>query len=123
MLRQLVINNLAVIDRLSLDFETGMTVLTGETGAGKSILLDALGLILGARAETGLIRGGADKTDITAIFVVEGDTALRQSWTPWTLNARPNSLSGGRSAGTAVPAPISTIYRRPRRLCGNWAGN
>lgn len=70
MLRQLVINNLAVIDSLNIDFKSGMTVLTGETGAGKSILLDALGLILGDRADTSVIRGGSDKTDITAIFSI-----------------------------------------------------
>ena len=68
MLRQLVINDLAVIDSLNIDFKPGMTVLTGETGAGKSILLDALGLVLGDRADTNVIRGGTDKTDITAIF-------------------------------------------------------
>ena len=109
MLRQLVINNLAVIDRLSLDFDPGMTVLTGETGAGKSILLDALGLILGARADTGLIRGGADKTD--------------RGWRRWISNARPNCLSAGRLTGTAAPAPTSTTYPRPRRPCANSAGN
>ena len=68
MLRQLVISDLAVIDSLNIDFKSGMTVLTGETGAGKSILLDALGLVLGDRADTNVIRGGTDKTDITAIF-------------------------------------------------------
>ena len=68
MLRQLVINDLAVIDSLNIDFKPGMTVLTGETGAGKSILLDALGLVLGDRADTSVIRGGTDKIDITAIF-------------------------------------------------------
>ena len=68
MLRQLVINNLAVIDKLDLEFNAGMTVFTGETGAGKSILLDAIGLILGDRADSALIRGDADKTDVTAVF-------------------------------------------------------
>ena len=58
MLAQLIINDLAIINKLCLDFENGMTVLTGETGAGKSILLDALGLILGDRADTSVIRGG-----------------------------------------------------------------
>lgn len=70
MLRQLVISDLAVIDSLNIDFKPGMTVLTGETGAGKSILLDALGLVLGDRADTSVIRGGMDKTDITAIFSI-----------------------------------------------------
>lgn len=73
MLRQLVINDLAVIDNLNIDFNSGMTVLTGETGAGKSILLDALGLILGNRADANLIRGGTDKTDITAIFSISNN--------------------------------------------------
>ncbi|NOG61203.1 MAG: DNA repair protein RecN [Proteobacteria bacterium] len=74
MLRQLVINDLAVIDSLNIDFNSGMTVLTGETGAGKSILLDALGLILGNRADINLIRGGSDKTDITAIFSIDNNS-------------------------------------------------
>ena len=73
MLQQLVINDLAVIDSLDLEFKPGMTVLTGETGAGKSILLDALGLILGDRADTSVIRGNNDKTDITAIFLINNN--------------------------------------------------
>jgi DNA repair protein RecN (Recombination protein N) len=73
LLRQLVINDLAVIDSLNIDFKSGMTVLTGETGAGKSILLDALGLVLGDRADTNVIRGGTDKTDITAIFSINNN--------------------------------------------------
>ena len=73
MLRQLVISDLAVIDSLNIDFKSGMTVLTGETGAGKSILLDALGLVLGDRADTNVIRGGTDKTDITAIFSINNN--------------------------------------------------
>ncbi len=70
MLQQLVINDLAVIDSLDLEFKPGMTVLTGETGAGKSILLDAVGLILGDRADTSVIRGENNKTDITAVFSI-----------------------------------------------------
>ena len=76
MLRQLVINDLAVIDSLNIEFNTGMTVLTGETGAGKSILLDALGLILGDRADSSIIRGDINKTDITAIFSLEKNNPL-----------------------------------------------
>ena len=53
MLRQLAIHNVVLVERLELEFEPGLGVLTGETGAGKSILLDALGLALGARADTG----------------------------------------------------------------------
>lgn len=68
MLTALSIANIVLIERLDLDFEAGLGVLTGETGAGKSILLDALGLALGMRADTGLVRQGADKAQVTASF-------------------------------------------------------
>lgn len=68
MLRSLNICNVVLIDKLDIDFEPGFGVLTGETGAGKSILLDSLGLVLGKRAETSLIRRGEDKLSVTAIF-------------------------------------------------------
>ena len=58
MLRQLAIQNVVLVERLELEFEPGLGVLTGETGAGKSILLDALGLALGARADSGLVALG-----------------------------------------------------------------
>jgi DNA repair protein RecN (Recombination protein N) len=68
MLTRLSIRNVVLIEALDLGFEAGLGVLTGETGAGKSILLDALGLVLGARAESGLIRAGADEASVTATF-------------------------------------------------------
>ncbi len=68
MLTRLSIRNIVLIEALDLDFGRGLGVLTGETGAGKSILLDALGLILGNRAETALVRSGADKASVTASF-------------------------------------------------------
>jgi len=69
-LAQLSIRNLAVIDEAELDFSTGFTVLTGETGAGKSILVDALALALGERADTKAVRSGSDRCEITAVFDV-----------------------------------------------------
>src|SRR5512144_2037610 len=66
MLRQLAIHNVVLVDRLELEFEPGLGVLTGETGAGKSILLDALGLALGARADTGLVRSGEEQAAVSA---------------------------------------------------------
>ena len=66
MLRQLSINNIVLVERLELEFESGLGVLTGETGAGKSILLDALGLALGARADAGLVRSGEETASVTA---------------------------------------------------------
>ncbi|MYE02806.1 MAG: DNA repair protein RecN [Alphaproteobacteria bacterium] len=68
MLRGLAIRNVVLIERLDLSFGPGLSVLTGETGTGKSILLDALGLALGARADSGLVRVGAERADVAACF-------------------------------------------------------
>ncbi len=68
MLTRLSIRNVVLIEALDLDFGGGLGVLTGETGAGKSILLDALGLVLGDRADSGLVRAGEDKAGVTASF-------------------------------------------------------
>jgi DNA repair protein RecN (Recombination protein N) len=70
MLLQLNINDLAVVRRSECEFHSGMTTITGETGAGKSILLDALKLVLGGRSDTNMIHPNADKTDISATFDV-----------------------------------------------------
>ena len=76
MLRQLAIHNVVLVERLELDFEPGLGVLTGETGAGKSILLDALGLALGTRAETGLIRSGEQSAAVSAELDLPGGHAV-----------------------------------------------
>ena len=68
MLTQLTISNYTVITALEMEFGSGMTVITGETGAGKSIMLDALGLCLGDRADAKSIRHGCDKAEISASF-------------------------------------------------------
>ena len=73
MLTTLSIRDVVLIERLDLAFEHGLTVLTGETGAGKSILLDSLGLALGARAESGLVRAAAEQASVTACFSPLGD--------------------------------------------------
>lgn len=71
MLTQLTINNFAIVRHLNLELSEGMSVITGETGAGKSIAIDALGLCLGYRSESSMIRNGADKADITATFQMQ----------------------------------------------------
>jgi DNA repair protein RecN (Recombination protein N) len=75
MLTALSIRDVVLIERLDLAFAAGLTTLTGETGAGKSILLDSLGLALGARADAGLIRGGAEQAVVSAVFSVPGGHA------------------------------------------------
>ena len=79
MLRELTIKDLAVVESLHLTFESGLTVLTGETGAGKSILLTALGLALGDRADPGFIRGGAPRAEIALRFDLD-DCPRAQAW-------------------------------------------
>ena len=78
MLKFLSIRNVVLIDSLDIDFSKGLTVLSGETGAGKSILLDSLGLILGNRSETSLIRAGAEKLVVTAIFEIDNTNKIHQ---------------------------------------------
>ena len=77
MLRHLHIRDFAVIEELEVQFDDGMTVLTGETGAGKSIIVDALGLVLGDRADSSVIRSHCDSTEITAIFEINDNPSIR----------------------------------------------
>lgn len=76
MLTRLQISNFALIDQMNLDLLPGFSVLTGETGAGKSIIIDAIGLALGDRADASIVRPGADRSDITAEFVLEPNHPL-----------------------------------------------
>lgn len=78
MLLEISIKNFAIIEEISLTFENGMTVLTGETGAGKSIIIDAINLMLGARASLDVIRHGANKAEIEGLFSVGENAALTQ---------------------------------------------
>lgn len=68
MLTRLSIRNIVLIEALDLEFRSGLGVLTGETGAGKSILLDALSLVLGNRADSALVRAGEERASVTATF-------------------------------------------------------
>ena len=76
MLRRLTIRDFVLVDRLELEFKSGFGTLTGETGAGKSILVDALAFVLGERADTGLIRVGSERAEISAEFDLQGSPAL-----------------------------------------------
>lgn len=79
MLTHLTVNNFAIVRHLTLELNEGMSVITGETGAGKSIAIDALSLCLGYRSESSMIRHGADKADITATFSMQ-PTSPAYSW-------------------------------------------
>src|ERR1041385_4565956 len=76
MLKTLFIKNYALIDELSIEFETGLNIITGETGAGKSIIIDALSLVLGERADTDAVRKGAEKAIVEAVFAIPGHQKL-----------------------------------------------
>ncbi len=78
MLKSLVIRDIVLIDRLRLDFARGLSALTGETGAGKSIILDALGLALGGRSDRGLVRAGAEQGSVVAEFETDCSGPLRE---------------------------------------------
>jgi DNA repair protein RecN (Recombination protein N) len=75
MLKHLNIANFAIIPSLALEFQPGFTAITGETGAGKSILVDALGLLLGARSDSTWVRQGAERAELTAEFDISGNPA------------------------------------------------
>jgi DNA repair protein RecN (Recombination protein N) len=114
MLRALNIRDFVIVERMDLEFGTGFTALTGETGAGKSILIDALSMVLGERGDAGVVREGADRSEITAEF----DTAAMSQLQRWLVDSdlagddgvclmRRVIDSGGRSRafinGRAVP--------------------
>ncbi len=113
MLTGLDIQNVVLIDRLSLEGDGGLVALTGETGAGKSILLDALGLALGARAEAGLVRHGTPQATVSASFDLPPQHAALQLLTArgiesdGTLILRRTVNKDGRSKAFINDAPVS----------------
>src|SRR5204862_5404737 len=95
MLSRLSIRDIVLIDRLDIDFAAGLSVLTGETGAGKSILLDAFAMALGARGDTALVRQGADQGQVVAAFELPASHPSR-----------------ALTAENAIPAEDELILRR-----------
>ncbi|MCF6217761.1 MAG: DNA repair protein RecN [Gammaproteobacteria bacterium] len=117
MLSHIQIRNFAIVDLLELDLAPGMSCLTGETGAGKSIILDALSLALGDRAESGVVRHGCDRAEISANFDLRNEPAAQQ----WLLDhelemegeciIRRTLTKEGRSKGyiNGRPQPLATL--------------
>jgi len=118
MLRQLSIRDVVLIDQLDLEFEPGLGVLTGETGAGKSILLDSLGLALGVRADTGLVRQGQPQASVSAEFELPSDHPIFSLLVDQGIESEPGEpllvrrtlkADGGSRAfagGAGVPASL-----------------
>ena len=117
MLNQLSIRNFAIASELEIDFNSGMTVMTGETGAGKSILLDALGLTLGDRADSSMVRHGQAKAEICASFDVRHISAAKQWLEQHDLDNEDECIlrrvitAEGRSRAyiNGQPSPLSDI--------------
>ena len=118
MLTSLTVSNIVLIERLTLSFDGGLTVLTGETGAGKSILLDALGLALGSRADFRLIRDGADTAHVSAVFHPPQDhpvwERLAETDIPrdTELILRRRLKSDGKSSASINDVPVSATLLR-----------
>lgn len=124
MIESLHISNYALIDRLDVDFPTGFNVITGETGAGKSIIIGALGLLLGGRAEARVVRNPEHKSVVEAIFTgIDGDTLLQQffadndlDWDPTRCVIRREVKVGmgdtGRSRAFVNDTPVSVSCLR-----------
>ncbi len=114
MLTSLYIKNYALIDELTVEFESGLNIITGETGAGKSILIDAVGLILGSRASVDEVRKGADKAIVEGIFNVAGIEKVEQlfqsnnlDWNGGKLIVRREVSSKGQSRCFLNDSPVS----------------
>src|SRR5260221_8341974 len=106
MLRALSIRDYVIVERLDLELGAGFTALTGETGAGKSILLDALMLALGERADAGVVRAGAQRAEVSADFEVEALAGVR----PWLA---PQDFHGSDCAFPVRPT-LNTAGGPPR---------
>src|SRR2546426_12464924 len=105
MLRELRLKNFAVVESVSVAFAPGLNVLTGETGAGKSILIDAIVLVRGGRAQTDVIRAEAETATVEAVFAVDGVPAARAVLEEAGLAAGDNGgIVRARGAGRAGAA-------------------
>jgi len=118
MLARLTIRDFVIVDRLELEFAPGFTALTGETGAGKSILIDALSLALGERGDAGVVRNGCSSADVSAEFQVAADSPLAAWLAAGDFGADGGTVllrrvvdAGGRSRAyiNGIPAPLAQL--------------
>ncbi len=116
MLLSLSVNNFAIADQLTVDFNSGMTAITGETGAGKSIALDALGLALGNRGDSGMVKHGATKADIHALFDISQLPNIQQWLTEQELDDADNTECLLRRVLSAEGRSRAYINGKPCKL-------
>ena len=121
MLAQLTISNFAIVRELEIDFQNGMTVITGETGAGKSIAIDALGLCLGGRADADMVRAGATRADLCARFALKDTPRRCAGWKKTSLRKAVNVCCVVLSAATDVHAASLTALPYRCHSCASWA--
>src|SRR5215831_8320040 len=114
MLLELVVENYAVVERLRVQFHTGLNLLTGETGSGKSIVVDALGLLLGGRASADMVRTGESRARVAGIFEVRDQPAVRRLLDPAGLEIEDGELliereilAGGKSRAFVGSRPVA----------------
>ena len=108
MLRELSIRNFAIIEDLTISFGSGLTILSGETGAGKSIIINAVNLLLGSRASAALIRTGSESAELEAFFEIGTDTPVCRILTDQGYDP----TSPGQSVRLIAPKPRHRPGRR-----------
>ena len=128
MLTHLSVRHFATVDQLELEPENGLTVISGETGAGKSVIIDALGLTLGDRADSSIVRHGHDRAEVLATFDVSNNLAARQWLAERELDDEEQCLlrrtvrADGRSRayvnGTPTPGRTPDQHPQPARTSG-----
>src|SRR5579859_1123955 len=119
MLTDLVVENYAVIERVRVSFHAGLNLLTGETGSGKSIVVDALGLLFGGRASAEMVRSGAERARISAIFEAPATPALARLLEASGIETEDGELliereilAGGKSRAFVASRPATAALLR-----------
>lgn len=121
MLVHLSVHNYAIVEHLDLELDRGMSVITGETGAGKSIMLDALGLTLGDRADNGVVRPGAEKPTFWPPSICRTFLKRGPGWPNATLSAMVRASCAASSLPKADRAATSMARHAPKATSRLWA--
>ena len=108
MLEELRIRNFAIIDELDLTFAPGFNVITGETGAGKSIMIDALELLLGGKSDSGVVRAGSDRSLVEGVFSLDAQAQSINNASGSTCSSTMSPTATIRNAGTTTCLTVST---------------